>query len=163
VSSANGTTTSLGGVLTVVHPVSTLGDGLPDAWKIAHGIDPNSTAASNGPLGDLDRDGRVNLLEYAFNDDPRAPEANPLQMAIVPKLGDGLNYLEVSYPRRIGALDLSYVVETSSDLATWASSSTEAVSVVPTGDGITEMVTVRVLPALSSGGKKFARVKVASQ
>jgi hypothetical protein len=84
-------------------------------------------------------------------------------MAIVPKPGDGLNYLEASYPRRIGALDLSYGVETSIDLATWASAATEAVSVGATGDGITETVTVRVLPALGSGGQKFARVKVATQ
>jgi arylsulfatase A-like enzyme len=160
-----GTRTSAAGALTVTHPLSTQNDGLPDAWKIAHGIDPSSSAAINGPLGDLDHDGQSNLFEYAFNTDPQATQPDPVHVRPVTKAADGLNYLEVSYPRRIGALDLSYAVEVSDDLTTWPSpgASLEPVSVTPNADGITETVTVRALPAISSTPKKFVRVKVTAQ
>ncbi len=165
VSSANGTTTSGAGVLTVIKPVSTQNDGLPDSWKSANGIDPNSSAAINGPFGDIERDGRLNLLEYAFNTNPQSSEDDPLYAAVVTKSGDGLDYLEFSYPRRIGALDLSYTVEISDDLVTWPSpgASFEMVGTAANADGITETVTVRVLPAISGGGRKFARLRVTSQ
>ena len=86
-------------------------------------------------------------------------QSNPVTNA-----GDGLKYLQVSYPRRIGALDLVYTVEISDDLITWPApgSSTEPVSITTNADGITETVTVRVLPAISSAVKKFVRIKVTS-
>ncbi len=163
VSSTNGSVTSGAGALTVIKPVSTQNDGLPDSWKSANGIDPNSSAAINGPLGDIEKDGSSNLLEYAFNTNPQSSESDPLQAAVVTKSGDGLDYLEFSFPRRIGALDLSYTVEISNDLATWPSpgASFEMVGTAANADGITETVTVRVLPAIS-GGRKFARLRVTS-
>ncbi len=165
VSSTNGSVTSGAGALTVIKPVSTQNDGLPDSWKTANGIDPNSSAPIDGPLGDIEKDGRSNLLEYAFNTNPNAFETNPIFAGIVTKAADGLNYLEVTYPRRIGALDLLYTVEISNDLQTWPSpgAAYEVVSIVPIGDGITEDVTVRILPAAGTAGQKFARVKVTTQ
>ena len=162
VSSTNGGDTSSAGTLTVIKPVSTQNDGVPDAWKIANGIDPNSNAAINGPLGDIDNDGRHNLLEYAFNTSPQGNETDPVSAIPVTKAEDGLKYLEVSYPRRIGALDLLYTVEISDDLTTWPSLgvTSEPVSIVANPDGITETVTVRVLPTMTSTLKKFLRVKV---
>ena len=145
--------------LTVTRNVSTQNDALPDSWKIAHGIDPNSSSTINGPLGDPDHDGRVNLLEYAFDTDPQARDAEPVQGT------SSGGYFQVSYPRRIGALDLSYTIEISDDLATWsqAGSNYQVLSIAPNGDGVTETVTVRVLPAMSVAGKKFVHVKVAAQ
>jgi arylsulfatase A-like enzyme len=165
VSSQNGSATSSAGTLTIISPVSTTNDGVPDAWKLANGIDPNSTATINGPLGDIDNDGRSNLLEYAFNTSPQASESDPVRGLSVTKAADGLSYLEVSYPRRIGALDLIYTVEISNDLTTWPTpgSTSEPVSVVANPDGITETVTVRILPAMTSALKKFVRVKVMTQ
>lgn len=165
VSSANGTSTSQAGLVTVVKPVSTQNDGVPDAWKLAHGIDPGSASTANGPVGDLDGDGVSNLLEYALNTDPRAAATSPVQGISATKVADGLKYLQVSYPRRIGAVDVAYTVEVSDDLALWTSPGTsfETVGTVPAGDGITETVTVRVLPAMSSTAKKFVRLKVTAQ
>jgi len=165
VSSTNGSVTSAAGTLTVAHPLSTQNDGVPDAWKIANGIDPNSNAVINGPLGDIDKDGRSNLLEYAFNTSPQTNDVDPFQGVSVTKTGDGLKYLEVSYPRRIGALDLIYTVEISDDLTAWPSPgvTSELVSIIANPDGITEIVTVRVLPAMSSTAKKFVRMKVSIQ
>ena len=42
-------------------PVSTAGDGIPDAWKSAHGLDPKDAGVANG---DRDKDGYTNLEEY---------------------------------------------------------------------------------------------------
>ena len=159
VTNTTGSVTSQAGTLTVSHPVSTLGDGLPDTWKTAHGIDPTSIAVINGPLGDIDGDGRPNLLEYAFNTDPKRSELDP----VVTSTNTG--WLQISYPRRIGALDLLYTLEVSTDLASWSSdaSNFQVLGTTPNADGVTETVTVHVLPAIASTAKKFARVRVAAQ
>ena len=64
---------------------STSGDGLPDGWKVAHGLDPFDdgtighynlhtgkaiTNTNNGPTGDPDGDGVDNLHEYLNGTDP---------------------------------------------------------------------------------------------
>ncbi len=159
VTSTAGTLTSGAGTLTVIHPVSTQGDGIPDLWKVAHGIDPASTATANGPLGDIDLDGRANLLEYAFNTDPKITEADPVHSSTA------TGYLELSFPRRIGTLDLIYAVEISTDLHNWSSTdgNLQTLSANANADGITETVVVRVLPAITSAPKKFARLKVTAQ
>ena len=43
------------------------GDGMPDAWESAHGLDPNTSDAG----GDEDGDGVSNLGEFAFKGDPQ--------------------------------------------------------------------------------------------
>ena len=49
------------------------GDGMPDSWEIAHGLDPNNPAdASKDPDGD----GISNLEEYHNNSDPTDPADN---------------------------------------------------------------------------------------
>ena len=42
-------------------PVSTAGDGIPDSWKTAHGIDPKAAGVANG---DYNHDGYTNLEKY---------------------------------------------------------------------------------------------------
>ncbi len=49
------------------------GDGLPDAWEVAHGLDPMDDGTldpENGLLGDPDLDELVNGDEYYFGGDP---------------------------------------------------------------------------------------------
>ena len=48
-------------------PVDTDGDGMPDAWEIAHGLNPKD--ASDAAL-DPDKDGYTNLEEYLNGTDP---------------------------------------------------------------------------------------------
>ena len=47
---------------------STLGDGIPDSWKIAHGFDPNDPSVASA---DTDDDGLTNLQEFQAGTDPR--------------------------------------------------------------------------------------------
>lgn len=62
-------TAELNGVLNApmtTHPAGydSDNDGMPDAWEIAHGLNPNSPAGSPDWKLDFDNDGYINLLEY---------------------------------------------------------------------------------------------------
>jgi hypothetical protein len=54
------------------------GDGIPDDWEIAHGLDPNDPADA---LEDPDHDGLTNLEEYTLGTDPHNADTD----------GDGLS------------------------------------------------------------------------
>jgi hypothetical protein len=54
------------------------GDGLPDDWELAHGLDPNNPVDA---LDDPDRDGLTTLAEYQGGTDPFNPDTD----------GDGLS------------------------------------------------------------------------
>jgi hypothetical protein len=49
------------------------GDGLPDYWESAYGLDPNDSAGDQGASGDPDQDGLTNAQEYS-----RAVNTNPM-------------------------------------------------------------------------------------
>ncbi|MDZ4857425.1 MAG: hypothetical protein SGI88_00465, partial [Candidatus Hydrogenedentes bacterium] len=56
------------------------GDGLPDAWEIANGLDPNddgSVNPDNGALGDPDNDGFTNMEEFIGGSDPQDNSSTP--------------------------------------------------------------------------------------
>jgi len=74
--------------LSLFTPSSTLdagGDGLPDAWQVAHGLNPFNTNpnSSDGANGDPDGDGLTNIEEYGLGLDPQINQqgnpANSLQ------------------------------------------------------------------------------------
>lgn len=47
------------------------GDGLPDAWEIQYGLNPNSNAGDDGANGDPDHDGITNLQEFQNGTHPK--------------------------------------------------------------------------------------------
>jgi hypothetical protein len=133
-------------------------DGLPLWWEQANALSPTLKSAD----GDEDRDGLSNLLEFALNQSTTANSSLGLPTvgsAINPD--DGLRYLTLTYLHRTDAPWLTYAVEVSSDLVTWNSgpANSQPVSAVVTGDGVTEIVTVRGLPAMDTGGR-FVRLRV---
>ena len=40
------------------------GDGMPDGWEVAHGLNPVSNSNQDGTFGDPDQDGLINIYEY---------------------------------------------------------------------------------------------------
>ncbi|HUJ08454.1 MAG TPA: hypothetical protein VL171_00365, partial [Verrucomicrobiae bacterium] len=56
------------------------GDGLPNWWEQAHGLDPLSSIGNDGPDGDPDGDGYSNWEEYEAGSDPQNPLSTPLQI-----------------------------------------------------------------------------------
>jgi Bacterial TSP3 repeat len=56
------------------------GDGLPNGWEQAHGLDPLSSIGNNGADGDPDGDGYSNYQEYLAGSDPQNPFSTPVQI-----------------------------------------------------------------------------------
>ncbi len=152
--------------VTVVRKADTDSNGLPDDWQTANGLalaGPNS-----GRTADFDSDGRSNLLEYAFNTAANNGGGNACPHLAGEVHGtDGKTYLIYRYDRRQGAVDLTYNLEFSTNLSAWSGSTfqTEMVG-TPTlnADGVTERVTLRILPDISQpqAQKVFVRTAVTS-
>ena len=143
------------------------GDGLPDWWEMAMSLDPNDATGINGSTGDIDADGLGNFAEFAFGLNPRAFDLTPAYtVSAQTNPADGKPYLTLNYRRRLNAaaLGLVYEIQTATALGTWLTDGTdvESVSATPTGDGATELVTVRIKPPLGTPGtpEKFVRVRV---
>ena len=94
-------------------------DGLPDWWEIAHGLSPADNGVppgspGNGPDGDPDRDGVVNLIEFLTGLDPRRADGEDFPALGVEAQPDGSVDLRfISIPDRL------YSVLWSSDLKEW--------------------------------------------
>ena len=67
------------------------GDGLPDAYEIAHGLNPNDP---NDAALDSDGDGLTNLEEYFFHTDPQNPDTDGDGMPDGWEIRNGLNPLD---------------------------------------------------------------------
>ncbi len=92
-------------------PNDTDGDGMPDAWELAHGLNPiDPTDAAR----DDDGDGFSNLQEYLAGTDPADPAS---ALKIIALSVTGTNTL-ISFST---ALDRTYAIETASSLlaANW--------------------------------------------
>lgn len=139
-------------------------DKLPDAWETAYGLDPASALTQNGRLGDPDGDGLPNLLEYAFGLDPQFADASAaISCTTASHPATGQRHLVVAHRRLLNPGTLIYNVATSSDLLTWTAPAIapEVLSSVANPDGLTETVTLRINPALSTT-PAFIRIEVAA-
>jgi hypothetical protein len=109
-----------------------------------------------GPAADPDADGASNFAEFAFGSDPRRPDAASLGIRLVPPPAGGTAW-EFCYRRAHAAPGVSYRVEVSSDLRSWAHGAgvSENVSIRPRGGR--EEVTERILAA-PVAGRLYVRV-----
>ncbi len=114
--------------------------------------------ATGGPYGDGDRDGVVNLLEFAFGLDPLASSHAGLP-ELLPDAGNGLRF---RYRRLLAGHGLDYRIEHSAGLDDWADAEpfwNGPEQVVADPNGLTETVTRFLNPTVVTGDE-FFRVKV---
>ena len=147
------------------------GDGLPDAWEIAHGLDPADDGFNSprqGAAGDFDGDGLPNLAELALGLDPAAPNPDALPFATIEKNpDDNRNYLVFTFRRPFGSSAFAFAPEACVALGgAWNSTAAlfQEISATPDGGGLTETAKVRVLPALDApgGAPCFIRLRVSA-
>lgn len=121
-----------------------------------------------GELADADGDGLVNLLEYAFGGNPQdagaqGAEHGGLLRPTVRFVNDSdMRFLEIRYYRRLDEqpVEVVYEPQFSSSLEENSWSVQGANEVVTPVNAHWESVTVRDAVAISTSGKRFARVKV---
>lgn len=122
------------------------------SWAVSEGL------ADLAPRADPDQDGMSNLVEYAFNTDPRKPSADQAPVGRVVSLY-GVPSLEMTIrKRRVSDVAIRY--ESSVDLKTWSDKQLNWMifDADADGDGTTELY--RVYLPLDSAGRGFMRVKV---
>ncbi|MFP6877151.1 MAG: CotH kinase family protein [Roseibacillus sp.] len=115
--------------------------------------------ALSGNLVDIDFDGMSTLLEYAFVGDPKAFDPDKLPSLVVVSEG-GNDYIGLAFRRRVGAGDLTYDVQSSSNLVDWVvEGGVVLLSSVDNGDGsVTD--TVRLPVTMASAVRAFLRLRV---
>jgi phosphatidylinositol-3-phosphatase len=130
-------------------------------WTRSLGI----TGSSAEPMADPDRDGLPNLAEYAYNTNPRVPDARrltPNGTSGTPApyyLEESGGVLEVDFVRRTTATDLTYHAQFSSDLLNWSDGLAPVVSPINAS-----FDRVRVRDAAAGGApRRFVRVVLTLQ
>jgi hypothetical protein len=123
------------------------------SWRLTHPGGPAATAAFL--TSDDDRDGLDGLLEFAFNSSPtQAPASGPPVKPILDSQGRfGLEFI-----RWANAPELSYDVQTSSNLTAWSSPLPHELSqqIAPLADGL-ERVRIYLL---SNTQRSFLRLRI---
>lgn len=126
---------------------------LDDEFSPSERADP----AVSGANADPERIGWPNLLRYALGLPRHAP--HEIRGTLAPRAEPTAGFLKLSYVRPVGGrADVDYLVEGSSNLASW-SPLDAAVVVTPLGDDY-ELVEVTDTVALSSSPRRFLRLRV---
>jgi hypothetical protein len=113
-------------------------------------------AAISGASADDDRDGRTNFEEFAYGGNPRVPDLRPITTLSTVTV-NGENFLTITFTRRHNALDVTYVVEVSSDLAAWTAVNLPVGGPTAAGDDLDSVTYRDNVPA--SAAPRFIRVK----
>jgi len=92
------------------------GDGMPDDWELANGLNPREDDSN----GDLDGDGFTNLHEYLVGKNPNDPESKPLfgSMQTLYVAG-GESYEHLMYGDLDGDRDLDIVTISRDEMTVW--------------------------------------------
>lgn len=136
-----------------------------EGWRLDYFTEAELPTASSPNLPaafhlDIDLDGLNNFTEYAFGRLPRtADNGTPLTTPSV--VTDGASdYLAITFVRRHNALDLTYIIETTGDLATGVWHPATILVGIPTdlGNGL-EQVTYRDAIPRTPDSPRFIRVR----
>jgi endoglucanase len=103
-------------------------------WTTGYGL----TGGSADPGADPEGDGVRNLVEYAFNLSPLADDRGSLpQFSLQSHTVNNMagTYLTMEFPRQMGATNLTYVLEGSTDLSAWSAACTINGTNPPAGPG----------------------------
>jgi Peptidase family M23/Transglycosylase SLT domain len=134
-------------------------DGIIDSWE----TNVFGSLDNMSPSSDYGKTGISDFLKFATGIDPRHPDWSALPRAEIAKSG-GKAYSGFHYRRFISPGLLVYQVGVSDDLVFWDWTGTKIEQVglpTPTGDGLTEDVTVRLkVPVEGLSGSKFMRMRV---
>lgn len=113
-----------------------------------------------GLLADPDADGQPNLLEYALGRNPLMADG-PGTAAGRLASPDGV-FPTLTYTRPIGLTDVTYTVETSTDLSNWSHSPGDVVAISSNITTNLETITCRTGHPIAAGGKRFLRLVIRS-
>lgn len=126
------------------------------SWKVTEfGLEAAENEDVSGDLIDGDKDGFVNLMEYALNTLPETPDTPEIEHGVIEI--DGAHFLQLTIIRNPDAHDLDYVVQVTSnpsDQESWTHDVTE----------IQEDTSERLVVRDTVGGaSRFIRLKVAKK
>jgi hypothetical protein len=137
-------------------------------WRTFHFGNNATNSSISGDFADPDNDGALNLLEYAVGSDPTISGGGKILSA---NFSGG--HFVVNFNRNASATDISYSVETSSDLGSWVAaidyskasgwvpaaggSATES---VPTGVPPDQIVSVSIDLGPPLASSSFVRLRV---
>ncbi len=121
-----------------------------DAWKLANGITDDQS--------DDDHDGLSAFAEYATGSNPSIPNDSPATSGgLVTVDSDG--FLSITYQQNLNAIDVTFLIQESSDLQTWTTvPSPELVQEETNEENQTKKVTERLSDPVTSGTRNFLRV-----
>lgn len=126
-----------------------------DDWRKANFTAPElADATISGDLADPDYDGLANLMEHALGSNPKTADVN----FFLPRVTGG--FFTLTYTRSKSAIDVSLVVEQSTDLVTWQNGPAVIEELDFVDEGAIQRVTVRLAAPVSAGEKSFVRLKV---
>ncbi len=133
-------------------------------WTIDHfTLEELTNPALSGETADFDSDALINFIEYAFDQDPKAPSTNsPVLVTIQPDPVTKKLHAVLAFHRRLPPTDAAYAPAFSEDMVTWYSGTNyvEELQVADDGNSLTETVTARVLTPLSRQTNQFVTVRV---
>jgi hypothetical protein len=118
-------------------------------WIASFGL----TGTNAAPDLDYDGDGGSNFFEFALNTNPTVPSAElfPYLISTV-NPADDESYATMVHRRRIVPGTLTYTIRSSIDLLIWTNVPTGQLEQVgapaPVGDGVTEVMTIRIAPSI---------------